>query len=74
MRLAHIADSFSCPSHFTVIVRAIPWVDGGSYSDTIAKFFNAFYPSFYLSHQMVYHSGAIRKLMVRILNRFNGAW
>ncbi|CAA0843336.1 CSC1-like protein RXW8 [Striga hermonthica] len=63
MRLAHITASHSNPSHFTVIVRAIPWVHEESYSDTVTKFFTDFYSSSYLSHQMIYHSGAVQKLM-----------
>ncbi|KAL0439439.1 UNVERIFIED_CONTAM: CSC1-like protein RXW8 [Sesamum latifolium] len=63
IRLAHIAASVSHPSYFTVIVRGIPWVQGESYSDTVAKFFADFYASSYFSHQMVYQSGAVQKLM-----------
>ncbi|XP_051139430.1 CSC1-like protein RXW8 isoform X2 [Andrographis paniculata] len=63
MRLAHIANSLSHPSHLTVIVRAIPWNQEGSYSGTLTKFFTEFYPSSYLSHQMVYHSGSVQKLI-----------
>ncbi|XP_020549599.1 CSC1-like protein RXW8 [Sesamum indicum] len=63
IRLAHIAASVSHPSYFTVIVRGIPWVQDESYSDTVAKFFTEFYASSYLSHQMVYQSGAVQKLM-----------
>ncbi|KAI3465221.1 hypothetical protein Pfo_021884 [Paulownia fortunei] len=63
MRLAHITASHSYPSHFTVIVRAIPWVQEESYNDTVTKFFTDFYASSYLSHQMVYQSGTVQKLM-----------
>ncbi|KAL0288181.1 UNVERIFIED_CONTAM: CSC1-like protein RXW8 [Sesamum angustifolium] len=63
IRLAHIAASVSHPSYFTVIVRGIPWVQDESYSDTVAKFFTDFYASSYLSHQMVYQTGAVQKLM-----------
>ncbi|KAL6511620.1 hypothetical protein OROGR_021217 [Orobanche gracilis] len=63
MRLAHITASHSYPSHFTVIVRAIPWVQEESYNDTLTKFLTDLYASSYLSHQMVYQSGAVQKLM-----------
>ncbi|KAL3812305.1 hypothetical protein ACJIZ3_013573 [Penstemon smallii] len=63
MRVAHIAASVSYPSHFTVVVRAIPWVEEDSYSDTVTKFFSNFYASSYLSHQMVYNFGSVQKLM-----------
>ncbi|KAH6776364.1 GDSL-like lipase/acylhydrolase superfamily protein [Perilla frutescens var. hirtella] len=63
MRLNHINAPLYYPSQFTVVVRAIPWVDQESYSDTLAKFFTDFYASSYLSHQMVYETGAVQKLM-----------
>ncbi|KAL3655282.1 hypothetical protein CASFOL_001068 [Castilleja foliolosa] len=63
MRLTHITASHSHPSHFTVIVRAIPWVKEESYNDTLTKFFTDFYSSSYLSHQMIHHSGTVQKLM-----------
>ncbi|KAL3617852.1 hypothetical protein CASFOL_038173 [Castilleja foliolosa] len=63
MRLTHITASHSYPSHFTVIVRAIPWVQEESYNETLTKFFTDFYSSSYLSHQMIHHSGTVQKLM-----------
>ncbi|GAB2250274.1 hypothetical protein Droror1_Dr00013633 [Drosera rotundifolia] len=63
MRLAHIIGSSQNPSFFAVLVRGIPWSPEQSYSDTLQKFFMQYYPSTYLSHQMVYHSGKIQKLM-----------
>ncbi|KAL8045327.1 hypothetical protein ABFX02_08G106200 [Erythranthe guttata] len=63
MRLTHITASHSYPSHFTVIVRAIPWAEEESYNDTLTKFFTDYYASSYLSNQMVYQSGAVQKLM-----------
>ncbi|KAL8494628.1 hypothetical protein ACS0TY_025459 [Phlomoides rotata] len=63
MRLSHITASLYYPSHFTVIVRAIPWAHEESYSDSVSKFFTDNYASSYLSHQMVYQSGAVQKLM-----------
>lgn len=64
MRLAHITASSSNPSYFTVVVRAIPWSAEESYSDSVRKFFTKYHASSYLSHQMVYRSGKIQKLMV----------
>lgn len=66
MRLNHINSPLYHPSQFTVVVRAIPWIDQESYSDTLTKFFTDFYASSYLSHQMVYEKSAIQKLMVSI--------
>ncbi|CAA2989577.1 CSC1 RXW8 [Olea europaea subsp. europaea] len=63
MRLAYITASHSHPSHFTVLVRAIPWSQEESYGVKVAKFFTDYYSSSYLSHQMIYHSGAVQKLM-----------
>ncbi|KAG6434712.1 hypothetical protein SASPL_106353 [Salvia splendens] len=63
MRLNHINSPLYHPSQFTVVVRAIPWIDQESYSDTLARFFTDFYASSYLSHQMVYEKSAIQKLM-----------
>lgn len=51
------------PSHFTVLVRSIPWSSGKTYSDTVTDFFTNYYASSYLSHQMVYRSGTVQKLM-----------
>lgn len=66
MRLSHINAPLYHPSQFTVVVRAIPWVDQESYSETLGKFFTDFYASSYLSHQMVYETSAVQKLMVRL--------
>ncbi|KAA8528429.1 hypothetical protein F0562_035784 [Nyssa sinensis] len=63
MRLAHITGSPPNPSHFTVLVRGIPWSSEESYSDQVRKFFTNYHASSYLSHQMVYQSGTIQKLM-----------
>ncbi|XP_065881169.1 CSC1-like protein RXW8 [Euphorbia lathyris] len=64
MRLAHINKSPPNPSHFTILVRAVPRSIGESYSATVKKFFSDYYASCYLSHQMVYKHGIIHKLMV----------
>lgn len=63
MRLEHITQSPPNPSHFTVLVRAIPQSSQESYSDLVKKFFTNYHASSYLSHQMVYRSGRVQKLM-----------
>ncbi|KAM1875517.1 hypothetical protein FF1_042965 [Malus domestica] len=63
LRLAYIIGSSSNPSHFTIVVRAIPWSPEESYSDSVRKFFTKYHASSYLSHQMVYRSGKVQKLM-----------
>ncbi|GAB4826773.1 hypothetical protein Ancab_033654 [Ancistrocladus abbreviatus] len=63
LRLAHIRGSTQNPSYFAVLVRGIPWSLDESYSGSLKKFFMAYYPCSYLSHQMVYHSGKLQKLM-----------
>lgn len=65
MRLEHITQSPPNPSHFTVLVRAIPQSSQESYSDLVKFFFTNYHASSYLSHQMVYRSGRVQKLMVR---------
>ncbi|KAL3371776.1 hypothetical protein AABB24_008354 [Solanum stoloniferum] len=63
MRLAYFTSSVSNPSYFTVLVRAIPWSREESYSGTVARFFTNFYASSFLSHQIVYRSGSVQKLV-----------
>ncbi|KAJ8771370.1 hypothetical protein K2173_026547 [Erythroxylum novogranatense] len=63
MRLAHVTRSPPNPSHFTVLVRSIPWTPGQSYSDSVKRFFTDYYGSDYLSHQMVYECSILHKLM-----------
>ncbi|XP_022131815.1 CSC1-like protein RXW8 isoform X2 [Momordica charantia] len=63
MRLIHITGSVMNPSHFTVLVRSIPWSAEESYSETVRKFFTNYHAAGYLSHQMIYRSGTIHKLM-----------
>ncbi|KAL4603849.1 hypothetical protein ACB092_10G152900 [Castanea dentata] len=57
MRLAYITGSPTNPSHFTVLVRAIPWSSEESYSDSVQKNFT----NDYLSHQMVHRYNRIEK-------------
>ncbi|EXC22422.1 putative membrane protein [Morus notabilis] len=63
MRLAHITESPPNPSHFTVLVRAIPWSAEDTYSNSVKKFFMKYHESSYLFHQMVHRAGTIQKLM-----------
>ncbi|OMO70955.1 hypothetical protein COLO4_28430 [Corchorus olitorius] len=63
MRMAHITGSPPNASHFTVLVRGIPWSPDHSYSDSVEKFFSTYYPASYVSHQMVYRTGTVERLM-----------
>ncbi|CAM8939069.1 unnamed protein product [Rhodiola kirilowii] len=63
MRLGHITQSHTNPSHFAVLVRSIPWSSKESYSDTVRNYFTKYYASSYLSHQMVHLCGTVRKLV-----------
>ncbi|XP_035548986.1 CSC1-like protein RXW8 isoform X1 [Juglans regia] len=63
MRLKHITGAPPNPSHFTVLVRSIPRCSHETYSETVNKFFTKYHSSSYLSHQMVYRSGRVQKLM-----------
>ncbi|KAJ8561386.1 hypothetical protein K7X08_027576 [Anisodus acutangulus] len=62
-RLAYFTSSLSHPRYFTVLVRAIPKSKDESYSHTLEKFFTNYYTSSYLSHQIVYRSGSLQKLL-----------
>ncbi|XP_039140092.1 CSC1-like protein RXW8 [Dioscorea cayenensis subsp. rotundata] len=62
MRLVHIRQSPN-PSHFTVLVRSIPKSPEESYSDSVRKFFQKYHSSSYLSHQMIYKTGKVQKIM-----------
>lgn len=63
MRLAHITQSPLNPSHFTVLVRSIPWILDGTHSDAVKNFFMKYHASAYLSHQMVYRVGKVQRIM-----------
>nr|GMD93890.1 CSC1-like protein RXW8 [Ipomoea batatas] len=63
MRLAYISSSVSNPSYFTVLVRGVPWSEEEAYSELVAKFFTSYYSSSYLSHQIIYRSGVVQKLV-----------
>ncbi|KAF1865359.1 hypothetical protein Lal_00004733 [Lupinus albus] len=62
LRLVHIVGSAPNPSHFSILVRGIPWSPEESYYDTVKKFFSYYHASTYLSHQMVYKSGTVQKM------------
>ncbi|KAJ0909633.1 putative calcium-dependent channel, 7TM region phosphate [Helianthus annuus] len=59
------------PSHYTVLVRGIPWSPGESYSEVVSKHFTSWYNVSYLAHQMVYQSGAIQKLTTETEKIYN---
>ncbi|XP_047161776.1 CSC1-like protein RXW8 isoform X4 [Vigna umbellata] len=62
LRLLHIVGSPPNPSHFTILVRSVPWSSEESYCETVKKFFSHYHSSAYLSHQMIYKSGKVQKL------------
>lgn len=70
MRLIYITGAQMNPTYFTVLVRSIPWSPDESYSETVRKFFTNYHESGYLSHQMIYRSGTVQKLLVRIYKIF----
>ncbi|KAK4796389.1 hypothetical protein SAY86_028715 [Trapa natans] len=63
MRLSHIRTSPPNPSHFSVLVRAIPWSPEELYSDSVKKFFKKYHGASYLGHQMVYQCGTVQKFL-----------
>jgi len=70
LRLLHITSSQPNPSHFAILVRGIPWSPDQSYCETVKKFFSFYHPTTYLSHQIVYKSGAVQKLKVCLFLNF----
>ncbi|MBA0808233.1 hypothetical protein Gohar_023989 [Gossypium harknessii] len=62
MRLAYITGSHPNPSHFTVLVRGIPWSQDHSYSKSVESFFSTYYPDTYVDHQMIYRPSTVHKL------------
>ncbi|KAI3780383.1 hypothetical protein L2E82_10364 [Cichorium intybus] len=63
LRLEQVIRFPTKPSHFTVLVRGIPWCPGEAYSETVSKHFGSYYESSYLSHQMVYRSESLYNAM-----------
>ncbi|RHN70413.1 putative 10TM putative phosphate transporter, cytosolic domain-containing protein [Medicago truncatula] len=68
LRLAHFTELPPKPSHFTILVRGIPWSSEESYCEAVRKFFTFYHASTYLSHQIVYKSGSVQKLKVCLLS------
>lgn len=63
LRLVHITRSPSNLSHFAILVRAIPWSLEEPFTVSVKNFFMKYHASSYLSHQMVYRTGKIEKIM-----------
>ncbi|CAA7399447.1 unnamed protein product [Spirodela intermedia] len=63
LRLAYITGSAPNPSHFSVLVRAIPSSTGEPFSDSVRSFFTKYHSLDYLSHQMIYRTGKVQKLL-----------
>lgn len=63
MRLVHITRSSPNPSHFTVLVRSIPYSIEGSLSDSVKNFFTKYHASSYLSHQMICRVGKVQTVL-----------
>ncbi|KAJ1697212.1 hypothetical protein LUZ63_005724 [Rhynchospora breviuscula] len=63
MRLAYIRRSPHNLSHFTVLLRSIPNSGGEMLRDTIRNFFRNYHGPSYLSHQLIYRTGKVQKLM-----------
>ena len=74
LRLIHIIGSPPNPSQFAILVRGIPWSPEDSYCDTVKKFFSYYHESSYLSHQIVYKSGAVQKLKVCLFFKYFLLW
>uniref|UniRef100_A0A0D6QSJ1 CSC1/OSCA1-like 7TM region domain-containing protein n=1 Tax=Araucaria cunninghamii TaxID=56994 RepID=A0A0D6QSJ1_ARACU len=62
-RFAYFLSSPPQPHHFTNLVRGIPKSHQQIMSETVQEFFTQFYPSSYLSHQMVHHMGKVKALV-----------
>ncbi|KAF3320470.1 CSC1-like protein RXW8 isoform X1 [Carex littledalei] len=63
LRLAYIRNSPHNLSHFTVLLRSIPNSGVEMAGDTIRNFFGNYHGSSYLSHQLIYRTGKVQKLM-----------
>lgn len=62
-RLMYVKRAAQNLSQFAVLVRGIPWSAEESYDTTLKNYFTKYYPSTYLSQQIVYRCGKIQKLM-----------
>ncbi|KAG0467832.1 hypothetical protein HPP92_017160 [Vanilla planifolia] len=63
LRLLHITRSPPNPSHFTVLVRAIPKSKEETFNDSVKHFFTNHHASSYLSHQIICRVGKVHKVM-----------
>ncbi|KAG0446755.1 hypothetical protein HPP92_028669 [Vanilla planifolia] len=63
LRLLHITQSPPNPSHFTVLVRAIPKSKEETFNDSVKHFFTNHHASSYLSHQIICRVGKVHKVM-----------
>ncbi|KMZ75449.1 hypothetical protein ZOSMA_114G00460 [Zostera marina] len=70
MRLSHLAASPPNPSHFTILVRSIPKSTEKSLSESVMSFFSNYHASTYLSHQMIYRTGKVQKIMKNAENMY----
>ncbi|CAO2817721.1 unnamed protein product [Amaranthus hypochondriacus] len=70
-RLTYIKGSAQDLSQFVVLVRGIPWSAEESYSTSLKNYFTKYYPSHYLSHQMVYRSAKIEKLLRNVREMYD---
>ncbi|KAL9244116.1 hypothetical protein vseg_017924 [Gypsophila vaccaria] len=70
-RLAYIKGFTQDLSQFAVLVRGIPWSENESFSTSLKNYFTKYYPSTYVSHQMVYRCGKIQKLMKNVKEMYD---
>ncbi|PKA57045.1 DNA-directed RNA polymerase III subunit RPC2 [Apostasia shenzhenica] len=66
LRLLHITRSSPNPSHFTILVRAVPESTGEKLNDSVKNFFSEYYASSYLSHQIIFGVGKVYKVMKKV--------
>ncbi|KAH9625432.1 hypothetical protein KSS87_023299 [Heliosperma pusillum] len=71
MRLAYIKGFAEDLSQFAVLVRGIPWSAEESFSTILKNYFTKYYPSTYVSHQMVYRCGKIQELMKNVKEMYD---
>lgn len=62
-RLTYVKRAAQDLSQFAVLVRGIPWSAEETYGTSLKNYFTKYYPSAYLSQQIVYRCGKIQKLM-----------
>ncbi|XP_031491705.1 CSC1-like protein HYP1 [Nymphaea colorata] len=62
-RLEYFYSTKSEPREFTIVVRGIPVAQGSSLDDTVEKFYKEYYPSTYLSHEMVHRTSRLQSLI-----------